>query len=205
MKRGNKVVMGIFDSRSQCENCVSELKANGFRNSDISVLLPQMGDSQTFAHEKNTKAPEGATVGTGTGAILGGTLGWLVGAGVIATIPVLGPFVAAGPIMAALAGAAAGGAVGGVTGTLVGFGIPEYEAKRYETFLKKGGILLSAHVDDKEWASKAKDILEACGAHDINTTSESDDEHDVKDMHMHNRPGVDNVDVDIDKSRNPIR
>ena len=98
MKKGNKVVLGIFDSRSQVESCVDALKTAGFRSSDISVLLPEMGDSQTFAHEKNTKAPEGATTGTGVGAILGGTLGWLVGAGVIATMPFLGTFVAAGPL-----------------------------------------------------------------------------------------------------------
>jgi hypothetical protein len=180
MKQGNKVVMGIFDGRSQVETCVDRLKSSGFRSSDISVLMPEMGDAKSFAHEKNTKAPEGATTGTGVGAVLGGTLGWLVGAGVIATIPVLGPFVAAGPIMAALAGAAAGGAVGGITGTLVGFGIPEYEAKRYENFVAKGGILLSAHVDDSDWADKAKHILEECGAHDISVTSESDAKRDEK-------------------------
>lgn len=200
MKKGNKVAMGIFDSRSQVESCVDALKAAGFRNSDISVLLPEMGDTQTFAHEKNTKAPEGATVGTGTGAVLGGALGWLVGAGAIATIPVLGPLVAAGPIMAALAGAAAGGAVGGITGTLVGFGIPEYEAKRYETFLKKGGILISAHVDDSEWADKAKDILEQHGAHDVTTTSESDSERDMDEFKA--RPQATNL---SDGPRNPIR
>lgn len=201
MKRGNKVVMGIFDSRSQVESCVDQLKMAGFRNSDISVLMPQMGDTQTFAHEKNTKAPEGAAVGTGTGAVLGGALGWLVGAGIIATVPVLGPLVAAGPVMAALAGAAAGGAVGGITGTLVGFGIPEYEAKRYETFLKKGGILLSAHVDDREWAEKAKDIMDQCGSHDVTTTTESGDEQDFDDVYTRPRP---DLTEDI-RGRNPIR
>jgi hypothetical protein len=199
MKKGNKVVMAIFDSRSQVENCVSELKIRGFRNSDVSVLMPQMGDSQTFAHEKHTKAPEGASVGVSTGAVFGGALGWLVGAGAIAAMPVLGPLVAAGPIMAALAGAAAGGAVGGVTGTLVGFGIPEYEAKRYESFLQKGGILLSAHVDDRQWAEKAKEVLERCGAHDVSTTSESDETEDFVDIHARPRS---EVDKDV---RNPIR
>ncbi len=202
MKKGNKVVLGIFDSRLQVETCVEALKTAGFRSSDISVLLPEMGDTKSFAHEKNTKAPEGATAGTGVGAIFGGTLGWLVGAGAIATIPVLGPLVAAGPIMAALAGAAAGGAVGGLTGTLVGFGIPEYEAKRYEGFVSKGGILLSTHVDDSNWQNKAKDILEDCGAHDISTTSESSADKDMSDIDLRARGTKDPNSTDI---RNPLR
>lgn len=172
MKKGNKVVLGIFDSRMLVEGAVDEFKRQGFRSSDISVLLPQMGDSQTFAHEKSTKAPEGATVGGGTGAVLGGALGWLAGIGAIAATPALIPLIAAGPLMGALAGAAVGGAVGGVTGALVGFGLPEYEAKRYESFLKEGGILLSVHVDDREWADKARHILESCGAHDIGSSTE---------------------------------
>jgi hypothetical protein len=132
--------------------------------------MPQ--EDQSFGHEKASKAPEATTIGGGTGALIGGTLGWLVGLGAIATIPALGPLVAAGPIMAALSGAAVGGALGGVTGALVGFGIPEYEAKRYETFVKEGGILLSVHVDDSTWAKKAKDLLERLGAHDISSTTE---------------------------------
>ena len=202
MKKSNKVVLGIFDSRSQVEACVTSLKNSGFRNSDISVLLPEMGDSKSFAHEKSTKAPEGATAGTGVGALLGGTLGWLVGAGVIATIPILGPFVAAGPIMAALAGAAAGGAVGGLAGTLVGFGIPEYEAKRYEAIVSKGGILLSAHVDDSNWADKAKNILEQNGAHDISTTSESHEEREMKNVDLSTRTQMGSP---SNENRNPIR
>lgn len=172
MKRGNKVVIGIYDSRSEVERAIDLFKTEGFRNSDISVLMPH--EDPTFGHEKATKAPEATTIGGGTGAVIGGTLGWLVGLGAIATVPVLGPLVAAGPIMAALSGAAVGGAVGGFTGALVGFGIPEYEAKRYETFVKEGGILVSAHVDDNEWAKRAKDLMERTGAHDISTTSEED-------------------------------
>lgn len=174
MKHGNKVVLGIFDSQAEVERAVDAFKAEGFRNSDISVLMPNMGDTQSFAHEKATKAPEGTTIGTGTGAVIGGTLGWLVGLGAVAAVPVLGPLVAAGPIMAALSGAAVGGAVGGVAGALIGFGIPEYEAKRYETFVKDGGILLSVHADDSDWARKAKDLLERVGAHDISSTTEAD-------------------------------
>ena len=134
-----------------------------FRNTDISVLLPENEGTKDFAHEKQTKAPEGAAAGAGTGAVLGGTLGWLTGIGALA-IPGLGPFVAAGPIMAALAGVGVGGALGGLTGALVGLGIPEYEAKRYEGRIKSGGILLSVHCDDSEWVKRAKKILERTGA-----------------------------------------
>lgn len=176
-KKGRKVVLGIFDSRADVEKCVDMLKADGFRNSDISVLMAQNGDTTSFAHEKGTKAPEGAAAGTGAGAVIGGTLGWLVGIGAIATVPALGPLIAAGPIMSALAGAGIGGAVGGVSGALIGWGIPEYEAKRYESYLKDGGILLSAHVDDHEWAEKAEDILKSCGARDISKASEEKAPH----------------------------
>ncbi|WP_413944674.1 quinol:electron acceptor oxidoreductase subunit ActD [Bdellovibrio sp. HCB-162] len=171
-KQGRKVVFGIFKNRSELESCVDQLRLDGFRAEDVSVLMPEKGDTATFAHEKQTKAPEGAAIGTGTGAVLGGAFGWLVGIGAIATIPALGPLVAAGPIMSALAGLGVGGAVGGVTGALVGIGIPEYEAKRYEKYVKDGGMLISVHVDDNEWEDKAEKILEAAGAQDISNSSE---------------------------------
>lgn len=172
MKQGRKVVFGIFENRTSLENCVNALRAEGFRAEDVSVLMPEKGDTMTFAHEKGSKAPEGAAIGGGTGAVLGGALGWLVGIGAIATVPVLGPLVAAGPIMAALAGLGVGGAVGGIAGALGGIGIPEYEAKRYEKFVQDGGILLSVHVDDGDWKEKAEHILAASGARDISATSE---------------------------------
>ncbi|MGA3088367.1 MAG: DUF3341 domain-containing protein [Terriglobales bacterium] len=172
MSEKNTAVFGIYPSYSNVESGVVGLKAAGFSNRDISVLFPQNAGSREFAHEKGTKAPEGATTGAGTGAVLGGALGWLVGVGLLA-IPGLGPFVAAGPIMAALAGVGVGGAVGGITGALVGLGIPEYEAKRYEGRVKDGGILLSVHSDSSEWTKKAKQILEATGAQDISSTRES--------------------------------
>jgi hypothetical protein len=168
----NTAVFGIYPSRATVENGVSSLKAAGFRNTDISVLFPESSSSKDFAHEKNTKAPEGATTGAGTGAVLGGTLGWLAGIGALG-IPGLGPFIAAGPIMAALAGAGVGGAVGGITGALIGMGIPEYEAKRYEGRVKDGGILLSVHSDTSEWTARAKEILHATGAQDISSTGEA--------------------------------
>src|SRR5262245_49877770 len=168
----NTATFGIYSNRMSVEDAVDRLKAEGYRNTDISVLFPENVGTKDFAHEKHTKAPEGATAGAGTGAVVGGTLGWLAGIGSLA-IPGLGPFIAAGPIMAALAGAGVGGTVGGVVGALVGIGIPEYEAKRYEGRIKGGGILLSVHCDNSEWTKKAKRILEETGAEDVSSTGES--------------------------------
>src|SRR6266446_450615 len=168
----NTAVYGIYRNVSQVEGAVDTLREQGFRNTDISVLLPENAGTKDFAHKKNTKAPEGATTGAGTGALVGGTLGWLAGIGALA-IPGIGPFIAAGPIVAALAGAGVGGTVGGLTGALVGMGIPEYEAKRYEGRVKNGGILLSVHSDNSEWTSRAKKILESTGAQDVSSTGEA--------------------------------
>ena len=168
----NTAAFGIYRDRTRVESAVNSLKEAGFRNSDISALFPENAGSKDFAHEKSTKAPEGATTGAGTGALLGGGLGWLVGIGALA-IPGLGPFIAAGPIVAAIAGAGAGGAIGGLTGALVSMGIPEYEAKRYEGRVKEGGILLSVHSDDSQWTKRAKEILEHTGAQDIFSTGEA--------------------------------
>src|SRR2546421_65246 len=151
-------VFGIYQNRIQAEQSVDRLRAGGFSNDDISVLLPDTQASREFAHEKNTKAPEGTTTGATTGGAIGGTLGLLAGIGAIA-IPGLGPFIAAGPIMGALAGVGVGGAVGGLVGALVGMGIPEYEAKRYEGRLKEGGVLLSVHCDTSEQIDRSKQIL----------------------------------------------
>jgi len=170
-KTGNTAVFGIFSTRTGVEHAVNELKLNGFRSSDISALLPTKEGTQDFAHEKATKAPEGTAAGAASGAVLGGGLGWLVGMGALA-IPGIGPFVAAGPIVAAIAGAGIGGTVGGITGALVGMGIPEYEAKRYEDQVKDGGMLLSVHTDNKDRAAAAKTILKNCGARDIDSDSE---------------------------------
>jgi hypothetical protein len=170
-KNGHKVVFGIFDDRLTLERTVDAFKLRGFRNSDISALLPTKAGTDDFAHEKATKAPEGATTGAAGGVVLGGTLGWLAGVGSLA-IPGIGPFVAAGPLLAALAGAGIGGTVGGITGALVGLGIPEYEAKRYESAVKDGGMLLSVHADDSEWVTKAEEIFKEFGARDISSSSE---------------------------------
>ena len=171
-------VFGIYPDRSSVDRGVEALKAAGFSNNDVSVLFPDKQGTKDFAHEKETKAPEGAATGAGTGAVLGGGLGWLAGIGALA-IPGLGPFIAAGPIMAALAGAGVGGAVGGLTGALIGMGIPEYEAKRYEGRVKDGGILLSVHSDSSEETKRAKDILERTGAQDVSSTGEASGDKSV--------------------------
>ena len=168
----NTAVFGLYRDYAAVEEGVDALKVGGFRNTDISVLFPENVGTKDFAHEKGTKAPEGATAGAGTGAVVGGGLGWLAGIGALA-IPGLGPFIAAGPIVAALAGLGVGGAIGGITGALIGMGIPEYEAKRYEGRVKEGGILLSVHSDSSEWTKRAKEILERTGAEDISSTGEA--------------------------------
>jgi hypothetical protein len=165
-------VFGLFSDRHALEAAIDGLRLAGFRESDISALLPDLASTKELAHEKHTKAPEGAAVGAAAGGIAGGTLGLLLGLGALA-IPGLGPFIAAGPIVAALAGAGAGGAVGTLTGALVGMGIPEYEAKRYESFLNAGGSLLSVHADDRDWAKRAREVLDAHGAKGIDNTSEA--------------------------------
>jgi len=168
----NTAVYGIYRNRSQAESAVDRLVESGFRTEDISVLLAENVGTKDFAHEKHTKAPEGTATGAAAGGVVGGTLGLLAGIGALA-IPGLGPFIAAGPIMATLAGAGAGGVVGGLVGALVGMGIPEYEAKRYEGRIKEGGILMSIHCDDADWTKKAKQLLEQTGAEDVSSTGEA--------------------------------
>jgi len=167
-----KSVIGIAQSQSQAIVIADNLKAAGFTQNDVSVLFPDKQGTKDFAHEQHTKAPEGAATGAGGGAILGGALGWMVGIGALA-IPGLGVFIAAGPIMAALAGAAGVAAVGGLAGALVGMGIPEYEAKRYEGKVKDGNILISVHTEDSKERDRAKKILEDGGAEDISYTGET--------------------------------
>jgi hypothetical protein len=168
----NTAVFGIYETVAQAERSVDTLVAAGFPSSAISVLTPDTSSTRDLAHHKDTKAPEGTTAGVTAGGAIGGTLGVLVGIGALA-IPGLGPFIAAGPIMAGLAGLGIGGAVGGLVGALVGMGIPEYEAKRYEGHVKDGGTLLSVHCDTSDQVSRAKDMLKASGATDISSTGES--------------------------------
>jgi hypothetical protein len=167
-----QAVFCLARTEAQAIRIVDQLKAAGFSHNDISVLFPDKAGTRDFAHEQHTKAPEGAAAGAGTGGVLGGTLGWLVGIGALA-IPGLGPFIAAGPIMAALSGAAAGAALGGLTGALIGLGIPEYEAKRYEGKVKEGNLLISVHTEDSTERARARQIFEQEGAEDIADTAEA--------------------------------
>src|SRR6267142_5276837 len=169
----NTAVFGIYPQITNLENALNELKQAGFRHEDISVLFPENLGSKELTTVKATKGPEGVAAGASSGAVVGGALGWLAGIGALA-IPGIGPFIAAGPIVTALAGLGVGGAVGGLAGALVGMGIPEYEAKRYEGRIKDGGILLSVHCDSSDWTKRAKEILKTTGAEDISSTGEAD-------------------------------
>lgn len=166
-----KSVFGIARTEDQAIRIANDLRSGGFSQNDISVLFPDKQGTRDFAHEQHTKAPEGAVSGVVTGGIIGGALGWLVGIGSLA-IPGLGPFIAAGPILAALSGVAAGGTAGGIVGALIGMGIPEYEAKRYEGKIREGNILISVHAETSDEVSRAKDIFRNAGAEDIAYTGE---------------------------------
>ena len=167
-----KAVFGIVTTHALAETVVNDLNRAGFSSNDISVLFPDKAGTRDFAHEKNTKAPEGAVAGAGTGGVAGGTLGLLVGIGALA-IPGLGPLIAAGPLLAALSGAAVGAAVGGLTGALVGMGIPELEAKQYEGKIRDGNILISVHTDDGKAVDRVKEIFKRLQVSDIGSTGES--------------------------------
>ncbi len=167
-----KAVMCIVQNRSEAEGIVGQLQSAGFSNNDISVLFPNKEGTKDFAHEHNTKAPEGAVAGAGAGGAVGGTLGLLAGIGALA-IPGFGPFIAAGPLLAALSGAAAGAAVGGVAGALVGMGIPEIEAKRYEGKIKGGNILISVHAETSDEQKRAEHVFKTARAEDICSATES--------------------------------
>jgi Protein of unknown function (DUF3341) len=168
----NTAAFGIYQTQGDAEYALDALRADGFRNTDVSVLFPENKGTKDFAVEKNTKAPEGTAAGVTSGGVIGGVLGWLTGIGALA-IPGVGPLIAAGPIVAAIAGVGVGSAVGGIAGALIGMGIPEYEAKRYEGRIKDGGILLSVHCDDGDWTRKAKTVLERTGAQDIASAGEA--------------------------------
>lgn len=173
-------VYAITLSHQQTETIVSRLKADGFANDRISVLFPDKSTSADFAHEKNTKAPEGAVTGGVSGGVLGGALGWIAGIGALA-IPGAGPFIAAGPLAAAIGGAFAGATVGSIAGALVGMGLPEIEAKRYESKVKDGNILISVHTKNSDEESRAKEILKDLDACDICTASMEDVDGDDPD------------------------
>ncbi len=191
----NTAAFAIFSSRTTAEAAVDKLTAAGFSNQDVSVLMSDKAGSKDFATEKNTKAPEGTATGVGVGGAIGGTLGLLAGIGALA-IPGVGPLIAAGPIMAALAGLGVGGAVGGLVGALVGMGIPEYEAKRYEGRVKDGGILVSVHCDSSEEVSRSKDILKAAGGEDVASSGEKSVSSHTVASHDTDRTNVNRIDSD---------
>jgi uncharacterized membrane protein len=174
----SKTVICLANTQAQAETIVQRLNEAGIPTSDVSVLLPDKSGSRDFAHEHHTKAPEGTAIGASAGGVTGGVLGLLAGIGALA-IPGVGPFIAAGPIMAALSGAAVGATIGGIAGALIGMGIPEFEAKQYEAKIKEGNILISVHARDGDDVGRVKDIMKDAGAADITSTGEvsvSDDE-----------------------------
>ena len=179
----NIAVFGIYPHRASFEYALGSLKDVGFRDTDISVLLQENPGTKDLATEMATKAPEGAATGAGSGAVIGGALGWLAATGAFSFIA-HGPFLAAGPIVSTLAGIGVGGALGGLSGALVGLGTPEYEAKRYQGRIEKGGILLSVHCDYSYWANKAKRLLDSTGAEDISSTSEATADYNNSDRPM---------------------
>lgn len=168
---GHTSVYGIYATRQDAEVAIDSMRASGFSAEDISVLFPDNEGTKDIGHEKHTKAPEKAAAGAAIAGIAGGAIGWLVGVGALA-IPGVGPFLAAGPIMAALAGLGAGSVVGGLAGALVGMGIPEYEAKRYEGRIRNGGILVSVHCDSDIMIGRAKEMMRHTGAEDIAAADE---------------------------------
>jgi len=193
----SKTVICLANTKAQAETIVQRLNEAGIPTSDVSVLFPDTTGSRDFAHEHNTKAPEGTAIGVSAGGVTGGVLGLLAGIGALA-IPGVGPFIAAGPIMAALSGAAVGAAIGGIAGALIGMGIPEFEAKQYEAKIKEGNILISAHARDGDVVDRVKHIMKEAGADDISTTSEvslSDDERMPNVTALSGKDAADSIDA----------
>jgi hypothetical protein len=172
MSRTNTSTYGIYPDQSSISEAVNALKAVGFRTTDISILFPDNVGTKDFGHQKSSKAPEGAVAGGSAGAILGSMLGWFAGMGILA-FHGLEPFAVAGPVMGMLSGLGLGMLFGAVTGALTGATIPEYEAKRFAGRIRRGGILLSVHCDNQDWAKTAMNTLKRSGAQDIGTSSEA--------------------------------
>ena len=197
MNGKNMAVFGIYLCHADGENAIQALKLAGFRGTDISVLFSENTGTKDLALEKHSKAPEGTVTGAGSGAVIGGILGLLAGAGTL-MIPELGPIAAAGPIVGLFTGIGAGGTLGGITGALVGLGQPEYEAKRFEGRIRKGGILMSVHCDDSDWVKTAKTILEQTGAEDVAASSEATADFGASDRPRPRR--IDHIDTPAAKA-----
>jgi hypothetical protein len=168
----NTSVMGIYPDRTTVSDAVNVLHKAGYRAADIAVLSSDNQGSKDFAHEKRTKAFEGAAAGAAVGAALGAAIAWFVST---QNVPLtnLGPLIAAGPVVAALTGAGAGGALGWIAGFLEGLRLTEYVAKRYAGRIRRGGILLSVHCDSPEWCDRAKKTLKTTGARNISSAAEA--------------------------------
>src|SRR5687767_4577429 len=199
----NTAVFGIYPSRLAAEEAVDHLRSHGFRSTDVSVLLPENSGTKDLAHEKVTKAPEGVSTGAVAGGLAGGVLGWLTSVGILA-IPELGPFVAAGPIVGSLAGAGAVGAVGSIIGALAGWGVPEYEAVRYEGRIREGGVLLSVHCDNSDWVKRAKEALKHTGAQDISSAGESSADYGKSDKPLPRKTMPPTVETERGIHANPV-
>ena len=185
----NTSVVGIYADRTTASDALDVLHKAGYRATDIAVLSSDNQGSKDFAHEKHTKAPRGAATGAAAGAVIGAALAWLVSIQAV-TIPGLGPLVAAGPVLAALAGAGAGGALGWIAGLLAGLRLPEYVAKRYAGRIRRGGILLSVHCDNQQWCDRAKKTLRDTGARDISSASEAAADYGTADKPTERAPAA---------------
>jgi len=183
----NTSVMGIYPDRTTVSDAINVLRKTGYRAADISVLASDNQGSKDFAHEKHTKALEGAAICAAAGAVVGAALAWLVSAQIV-PVTVLGPLVTAGPVLAALAGAGAGGALGWIVGALAGLPLTEYVAKRYAGRIRSGGILLSVHCDSPEWSDRAKKTLKDTGARNISSASETSADYGTTDRPTERTP-----------------
>lgn len=171
-KKHNVAVLGVVPNRIVADRVIADLLRTGFMMGDLSVLLPNNGGGRELALEPGTKAPEGAVAGGTAGGALGGALGLLVSLGAIA-IPGMGPFIAAGPIMAALSGAAVGAAMGSLTGALIGLGVPEIEARAYEGRVKRGAALVAVHTESLRQITAAQRVFRSHGAEDVSSRGEA--------------------------------
>jgi hypothetical protein len=185
----NTSVIGIYPDRTTVSDAINVLHKAGYRATDISVLSSDNQGSKDFAHEKRTKALEGAATGAPVGAVVGAALAWLVSS---QTVPVMGPgpLIAAGPVIATLAGAAAGGALGWIAGLLAGLRLPEYVARRYAGRIRRGGILLSVHCDSQEWCDRAKQTLRDTGARNISSAAEAAADYGTTDKPTERAPAA---------------
>ena len=191
----NTSVMGIYPDRTTVSEALIVLNKTGFRAADISVLSSDNLGTKDFAHQKRSKALEGASIGAAAGAVIGAALAWFISTQPV-TVTALAPLVAAGPVLAAIAGAGAGGALGWIVGLLAGLRLTEYVAKRYAGRIRNGGILVSVHCDSPEWCDRAKKALKNTGAQNISSASETAADYGTTNKPMERAPAVVTVRVE---------